>query len=65
MAPVTIGIHRLPMAAIVLDFSTAMPAQFDGRSNPPEGLWFALGVIEQAVMGGIEPAGYGQGKFDA
>jgi hypothetical protein len=41
------------MAAVILDFATAMSTGLDRRSHPPKGFWLALSEIEKAIMRGI------------
>ena len=53
----TLRVHGASVAAVVLDFATAMAAGHDRCPDAVKGLGLALGEIEQAVMAGVQPAG--------
>lgn len=55
-----VGVHRVPVAAVILHFAATMPTGEDGRPNAIEGFGLALAVVKQAVMARVKAARYWQ-----
>src|SRR5262249_20730670 len=61
----SLGVHRATMPTVVLDLAAAMATGLDRSSDVAEPRRLALGVIQQAVVGRVEPAGNRQDGLDA
>ena len=53
------GIQLVPMTAVVLYITTAVSAHWDWNSWSRKSIRLAFGVVQQAVVGGIQPPGDG------
>ena len=49
-------IHRVAMAAVILDFAAAMPTCLDWRPDASERLRLALRVVKEAVVTRVQPS---------